>query len=71
MTKSKGGKNMEEVVNVYINFGKVKELAYELWLTISEYAEKRAMSRMEIDLAIVTLIKVLYENDRRERGKKL
>jgi hypothetical protein len=62
---------MEEVVITDINFGRIRELAYELWVTIEEYIEKRAMSRMEISLAIVTLIKVLYENDRRARGKRL
>jgi hypothetical protein len=62
---------MEEMMEAYINFGKIKELTYELWQTIEEYIEKCAMSRMEIDLAIVTLIKILYENDRRARGKRL
>jgi hypothetical protein len=62
---------MEEVVITDINFGRIKELAYELWVTIDQYTEKMPMSRMEIDLAIIALLKALDEYDRRRRGKKL
>jgi hypothetical protein len=66
-----GGRNvvMEEIVD--INFGRIEELMYELWVTLSEYTEKMPMSRLEIDLAIIALLKALYEYDRRRRGKKL
>jgi putative NIF3 family GTP cyclohydrolase 1 type 2 len=35
---------MEEVVITDINFGRIKELAYELWVTIDQYTEKMAIA---------------------------